>query len=272
MDTFKAMIMILRAYTERFGELQTTLFEGVYKGRDEFPTTVTAVYDLLQHISSDISSYTKPLRNGRSRFRRGRRLANFTFTQTNNVTPVPGNDTRVYPHIICRTCQKPGHYTNQCPSKKNITLAHFILTQQKMGLINKNWVLLDTCSTISVCCNSQLVTNIQQCAPGHEVTVVTNGGAQSFEKEAMLKILPIRVHFNHNSLANILSLSDVANLPEARLTMDSEVERAIILHLDGREIKFQECSDGLYFWDSNVKPKSPVTNYSTPVLGEWAKM
>ena len=264
MATFKAMVMILRADAGRFSELQTTLFEGVYKGQDEFPTTVTAAYDLLQHISGDITSYTKPLKNGRPRFRRGRRLPNFTFTQTSDPKVVPGNDSRVYPHITCRNCHLPGHYANQCPSKKNITLAHFSLTQKKMELINKNWLLLDTCSTISVCCNPNLVNNIKPCPPGHEVTVVTNGGAQSFEKEATLNILPIRVHFNHDSLANILSLSDVANLPGARLTMDSQVERAIILHLNQEEIKFLECSDGLYYWDSSSNKSKPSINIYSP--------
>ena len=264
MATFKAMVMILRADAGRFSELQATLFEGVYKGRDEFPITVTAAYDLLQHISGDITSYTTPLRNGRSRFRRNRRLANFTFTQTSDPKVVPGNDSRVYPHITCRNCHLPGHYANQCPSKKNITLAHFSLTQKKMELINKNWLLLDTCSTISVCCNPNLVNNIKPCPPGHEVTVVTNGGAQSFEKEATLNILSIRVHFNHDSLANILSLSDVANLPGARLTMDSQVERAIILHLNQEEIKFLECSDGLYYWDSSSNKSKPSINIYSP--------
>ena len=43
-DTFKAMVMILRADTGRYADLQKTLFKGVYKCRDEFPTTVTAAY------------------------------------------------------------------------------------------------------------------------------------------------------------------------------------------------------------------------------------
>ena len=102
-DTFKAMVMILRADNGRYANLQKTLFEGVYKGRDEFPTTVTAAYDLLQHFSSDITAYARPLRNGRFKFRRNRRLANpntnLTFTQTSNKDTVPGNDNRVYPHI-----------------------------------------------------------------------------------------------------------------------------------------------------------------------------
>ena len=58
-DTFKAMVMILRADVGQYANLQKTLFEGVYKGRDEFPTTVTAAYDLLQYFFSDITSYSR---------------------------------------------------------------------------------------------------------------------------------------------------------------------------------------------------------------------
>ena len=63
-EKFKAMLMILRADPGRFGALQESLFEGVYKGRDEFPKSVTEAYDLLQHIASDISSYTRNTRFG----------------------------------------------------------------------------------------------------------------------------------------------------------------------------------------------------------------
>ena len=150
------------------------------------------------------------------------------------------------------------------PFQEENNLSSFSLTQKKMGLINKHWLLLDTCNTIGVCCNPSLVHNIRSCNPGDEVTVVTNGGARSFSKEATLNILPIRVHFNAESLANILSLSDVANLPGVRLTMDSEVERAIVLHLHDNKIKFRECSDGLYYWDSSDNSKSNVLNYSDP--------
>ena len=62
-------------------------------------------------------------------------------------------------------------------------------------------------------------------------------------------------------MANILSLSDIANLEGARLTMDTEIERAIKLHLNSQVFTFHECADGLYYWNSNRKHKHPVSNY-----------
>ena len=282
-DKFKTMLMILRSDPTRYGRLQESLFEGVYKGRDKFPPTVTGAYDLLQHIASDVSSYTRPEQrhNARfSRFRRGNRVGNVSFFQrrgNSTQEPVAGTDGRVHPHITCHGCGSKGHYRDKCPNvtsgkprNTQVTLAHFTLTQKKLELIDRNWLLLDTGSTISVCCNPDLVTNIQQCVPGKGVTVVTNGGSQTFEEVADLKVLPIKVHFNPASIANILSLTDVANLPGARVTMDTERERAIVLHFDGSDFKFKECHDGLYFLDtsitSNLNHNNAITNYLSCLL------
>ena len=66
-------------------------------------------------------------------------------------------------------------------------------------------------------------------------------------------------------MANILSLSDIANLEGARLTMDTDIERAIQLHYNNHTFTFLECMDGLYYWDSNSphKTKETLTNYSS---------
>ena len=279
-DKFKSMLMILRSDPIRFGKLQESLFKGVYKGRDEFPTTVTQAYDLLQHIASDVTSYTRPTqRSGRfSRFRRNNRTSHVSFLQrgsNRNNDIVPGTDGRVYTHILCHGCGQHGHYKDKCPnvtggSPRNtkVTLAHFTLTQKKLELINRDWLLLDTGSTISVCCNEALVENVKKCTPGSGVTVVTNGGSQTFEQVADLKLLPIQVHFNPESIANILSLTDIANLPGAKVTMDTSQERAIILHYDGKKFKFQECHDGLFFLDTSRSDNhnESVTAYSANFL------
>ena len=270
-EKVKAIMMILKADPNRYGSLQESLFDDVYKGRDEFPVTVTAAYDLLQHKAMSIAS-TASLRTNRFRFRRsrgGRRnhQQHVTFAQAKSKTnnAVAGNDGKLYPHIDCHNCGTPGHYANQCPNGKKdpITLAHFTMTQQKLEIINKEWILLDTCSTVSVFCNPSLVKNIVDCKPGSGITVITNGGSQHFGAEADLKLLPMRVFFNPDSMANILSLSDIANIEGVRITMDTDIDRAIQLHYRNETLSFRECIDGLYYWDSSSKTKLPVTNYST---------
>ena len=78
--------------------------------------------------------------------------------------------------------------------------------------------------------NPDLVTNIKPCTSQNEtITVVTNGGRQLFEHIGTLNLLPLDVHFNAFSMANILYLKDVADLPNVKITMDTTVERAIIV-------------------------------------------
>ena len=274
-DKLKAMALIMRSDTARYGHLQQSLEEGTHRGRDEYPTTVTAAYDLLQHTVPETPGNGSGGRLSRFRSRRNRLSnTNVSFAQRespadSSATTTPGRDGRIFPSIICHNCSTPGHYANQCShpdrrSNRNVTLAQFTLTQQSLEIINRNWLLLDTCSTVSVCCNKALVHDITTVTGNDELTIITNGGSQIFKQTATLNILPLPVHFNSNSLANILSLSDVANLPGARITMDSTVEKAINLHHNGVTLKFEECSDGLYFLDtSKYNPTKPsVTSYS----------
>ena len=49
----------------------------------------------------------------------------------------------------------------------------------------------------------------------------TNGGAQRYDNIANLKLLPLKVYSKQNSMANILSLKLVADIPGAGLVMDT---------------------------------------------------
>ena len=275
-EKLKAMVMMRRADPGRFGSLLSTLDDGVNLDRDEYPETVTAAYELLQRTSSNISGDKSFAKSRGNRMRN--KFTNVMFAQrktsndgANSNSPIPGRNGKVYDDIECYNCNERDHYSDQCTKadrrNKNVILAQFILTQQDMEVVNKHWLLLDTCSTVSVCCNSSLITNIQQCASGDEMTIITNGGKQHYNSTAELKILTMQVHYNSTSLANILSLSDVANLEGARITMDTELEQAINLHYRGKIMKFEECADGLYYLDTRT-----LRNYSnntiTPYLNQ----
>ena len=125
---------------------------------------------------------------------------------------------------------------------------------------------MDTCSTVSVICNPNLVSNIHACSPGQGITVITNGGAQSFNEEATLNLLPVRVHYNSESIANILSLSDIPNLPGATLKMDTLVDRAINLYYNDVVYRFAKFVDGLYFHNpfgsTDNKNNDSIIDYS----------
>ncbi len=126
-------------------------------------------------------------------------------------------------------------------------------------MINQNWILLDSESTISNFSNKKFLQNIRHCGTQHSLRVHSNGGHQDTH---MIGDLPGfgPVWYNPVSLANILSLAAVRKI--CRVTMDSWKEAAMIVHKhNGDEMKFIESSSGLYYHD--VKPnKSESTNYS----------
>lgn len=148
-----------------------------------------------------------------------------------------------------------------------ITLAqaqHDTETDAIKAQIDDNWILLDTCSTASVCKNPSLVSNIKPCNDDDRLHIVTNGGSMCYEMIADFNFLPLKVHCNPLFMANILSLSDAAAISGARVTMDSVADRALFVHLDnGKIIKFKECTSGLYYCDARgLTIKAPVTDYS----------
>ena len=68
------------------------------------------------------------------------------------------------------------------------------------NIINPNWILLDTCSTISSIRNKSLVQNIQPCDSGEELRAYTNVGHQDYDHTATLKLLPFDVFKMNNPL------------------------------------------------------------------------
>ena len=198
---------------------------------------------------------------------------------------VPGRDGTLISGIICYNCSRDGHYANNCPEEQgeqqhrsrgrgrrgviSTQLAvSFAQTTDNNNLIPDSWILLDTCSTDSIFKNKHLVSNIRPCSEDDILTMVSNGGVTTYDEIADLNILPIRVHFDENSIANVLSLKDVAAIPGATLTMNTKVDKAISLHLkSGATLSFMPCKEGLYYYDvndgNNNNNKTKLNNKST---------
>ena len=110
------------------------------------------------------------------------------------------------------------------------------------------------CATNSVSNNTYLVTYILACKQHERLTVSMNGGLISFDKKSTLKLLPMKVHFNKNSMATILSFKEVADIPGVRITTDTKQEIAMTVSLgNGKTFKFKECESGLYFYDTKKR-------------------
>ena len=78
-----------------------------------------------------------------------------------------------------------------------MTQLRLTLTQKNNNdkdIINDNWILLDTCSTVNVCKNALIITNVRKCRKDEELTIVTNGGSQDYNQIGFFKYLSIPIY------------------------------------------------------------------------------
>ena len=255
-DRFMAACFILRCdgfgERSRYKNLLEDLKSSANRGRDEYPTTLTAAFDLLVRESGEydtVRGFNTRYRNNQGRGGGRGRGRGFLFAQqgrgdennrnernqysrrnedeSNEV--VAGADGQTHQDITCFGCQFIGHFRNQCPYAVNeqVQAVHIgcTLAQDTAFTIPKSWLLLDTCSTCDVSNNPELVNNVRVCSAKNVLTAYTNGGTQKYEKVADLRLLPITVHFKKDSMATILSLKSVSEIPGARITLDTDVSK-----------------------------------------------
>ena len=166
--------------------------------------------------------------------------------------PVLVPDTRglTFEGIPCFSCGQMGHYREHCPVSAiigtSLTQFGFMMAQARASQIDPTWILLDSQSTISVFNNASMLSNIRP--SNHTLRALTNGGFQDSTQVGDFSNLG-EVWYNPDSIANILSLSDVRKI--CRVTLDTSTEPALCVHrLDGTVMKFLEHDSGLYVYES----------------------
>ena len=102
--------------------------------------------------------------------------------------------------------------------------------------------------------------------PSQGLRIVSNGGMMECDQVGSISTLSFPVWYNADSIANILSISEVAQ--DRCLTMNALVESAIWMHHeDGQILKFVECAGGLYAHDrSNTSHKITTHIVNTQTL------
>ena len=114
---------------------------------------------------------------------------------------------------------------------------------QSKGYINKDWVLLDSQSTIDLFCNTSLLTNIR--VVSDHLNIFCNAGSASTNMVGDLKGYGT-VWFYASGIANILFLHRVAE--RFHVTYDSQESNCFIVWKhDGSTQRFIPGSRGLYY-------------------------
>ena len=102
-------------------------------------------------------------------------------------------------------------------------------------------ITLDTGSTLDLFGNRALVEDLheaQEC-----IRMFTNAGEKKICEQATVPGYG-KVWFDESAIANIFSFASLTK--KYRVTYDSAVEDAFIVHLKGSTIKFEKTEDGLY--------------------------
>jgi hypothetical protein len=167
---------------------------------------------------------------------------------------------------------KQGHIARECPEKEgkeeqmhanveadagtekeDLNQGENIFVQMKVGgVVNKNWVILDSQSTADQVANPGLLTNIRKAKK--PVTIHWNAGSTYSALEG--EFGNVTVKHDPHSIANMLSLYEAKQ--HHRVTYDSKDQGGVFQVHTGEEIvEFKPSAQGLHYHDVS-DPKSNI--------------
>ena len=215
------------------------------------------------------------------------------------VDVVAGNDGKINENFYCSKCKSMGHTYYKCPndntssnslrgnnnnasnffqskmseeevhdendddkefSSVSFTQMGYAMAQSRTRYngVKATWILLDTQSNCDIFRNPEYLTNIKK-HDKKELTILSNGGSMTVNKTGYLRNYG-EVWFERNSMANILSMSNVRK--KFRVTMDigpSTITPTIWVHIDeNTKIDFTEHDMGLFVHDMTKPNKNHV--------------
>ena len=185
----KAIILLKNSDENRYQSLSNKLKENTFLDRDEYPTTISDMYELMVKTSSTQSSNNKNNNNKKHAVVLAQQRCTPSDDTSDPRTLTPGTDGRTF-NVLCYRCNKWGHYASSCTEPDTrvgfSSLQHgFILAQTEhapTSIIPKDWTLLDSCSTDCVFNDPSMLINITPCQPHERLKIYTNGGSLTYDK------------------------------------------------------------------------------------------
>ena len=105
----------------------------------------------------------------------------------------------------------------------------------------KNVITLDNVSTLSLFCNPDMVEDIKKTTKVLELH--TNAGKARCNQKASVPAFG-EMWFDQNAIANIFAFADLVK--KRRISYDSDIEDAFVVHLGNNVVKFKATLEGLY--------------------------
>ena len=269
-DAYLAMLLIVRSDSRRFGRLVADMHNAHLRGdHSSYPTSLDQAFDILvnyqpvyqpRHHRHDESGLTfgqfddspdddrKPPPRGPGRGPPGRGNGG-----RGGRNPGRGRGGRGrgqdehHNHAVDNTSVESDSYSPTPPVVRSFdSEAEVNLAAASAGRLPDRWLLLDSCSSVDLVVNPDLLTNLHR--PGNTILVRCNAGAVTLDTQGFLGSYPFPVWYHPTGVANIVSLNNVSK--HFRVRMDNDIGNYFeLFRKDGTTIRFEPSGKGLYHHD-----------------------
>ena len=134
-------------------------------------------------------------------------------------------------------CNRPGNHSVRFPLSyrhrtrtQSLQLGYYFsqnIAVQK-ELINLNWIVFESCITVSSVMNPYIISDIKDCHPNTSIRVFTNDWNLDYNQPSTMYLLPLRFFYNLDYISNILELINVTS--QFRVTMDTNNIPSMFVH------------------------------------------
>jgi hypothetical protein len=249
-EKFLAVLMLNGVNGTKYNDLKRSMKENFVTGTSTYPGSPEAVLRIL-NAYQPLEGWGKRRQDTGTGIEEG---AMFAQTEGDNLWKTKVN---------CHNCSKKGHIARECPERKqagnqehihaNIQVdgcneddidegENMFVQKREKGVVNKNWLLLNSQSMVDQVANPVLLKNIRKVA--RTVTVHCNAGSTRTNLEGDLG--SVTVKHNPHSIANVVSLHETKQ--HHRLTYDSWDRGGVFqVHTDGGILEFKPSSCILHY-------------------------
>ncbi|KAG7374846.1 reverse transcriptase RNA-dependent DNA polymerase [Nitzschia inconspicua] len=272
-EEFLGIRLIRCSDPNRYAGLLADVENSYTRGVDGYPKTLTKAYEMLVNYvdASNVQRNRHPQNrtrqgmsfaqdgrtdagrggnSGRGRGGRGRGIGDGSKTNTDDA-----DDKNIKPSSEKYSAAHHSNITTVPPTTVHSTMNDRLpvrtrLAQvftQRYGRLPKSWMLADSCSSVDIVSNPDLLRDIHQVDT--PLVLHCNAGSVTLTHQGYLEGYPEPVWYYPDGIANILSLRNLTK--HYRISMDSSLHNGLCLHrCDGTTINFLPSDTGLYYADA----------------------